>query len=194
MFSWRYNKMMSLFCSIENCSLKSGSQWNKCVHSCIVQVSTHSPEGCWWLQSYERHKHRQSSPARWPVPGSSATSWFLLKCWTSSGNECSLLLSPQFISLVHQRCGTCESSTDGEGPMNPPTHWQTERQTPNTTNPPWLGARLLSAQPGITRHAAHFHLHQQGLFSALVQILLWQRNIHIKASYHLLPLGTQHVL
>lgn len=53
-----------------------------------------------------------------------------------------------------------QSRTEGEGPMNPPTRWQTERQTPNTTNPPWVGARLLSAHPGITRHTAPFHLHQ----------------------------------
>lgn len=77
------------------------------------------------------------------------------------------LRRPQFISLVRWRCGTCESSTDGEGPMNPPTRWHTERQTPNTTNPPWLEARLLSAQPGITRHTARFSFASTGtLFSS----------------------------
>lgn len=82
-----------------------------------------------------------------------------------------------------------------EAPWIHPRARQTERRTQNTTNPPWLGVWLLPAQPGITRHATRFHLHQQGLCTALVQILLWQRNIHIKASYHPPPThGTKIVL
>lgn len=50
------------------------------------------------------------------------------------------LLRPQFISLVRWRCGTCESSTDGEGPMNPPTRWHTERQTPKHNKSPMTGS------------------------------------------------------
>lgn len=39
-----------------------------------------------------------------------------------------------------------------EAPMNPPTRQQTERRTPNTTNPPWLPAWQLRAQPGGITH------------------------------------------